>query len=1174
MPMHLAAQSSIDTSAIRNRVNQEYARRDSIVAAMKQKRIDDSIARVQAKIKLQQFRDSLTNARIQQKIKDSTDRALAKLKLLEEKRIKDSTIAAQAKKAQDSLARSRYIADSIRTAQLKVQDSIMEARRRITDSIKLAREDLREKREALKAYKASKGYKDSLEARKAFMKDSAATVRQAQLDKIRQEQKRITDSIASGRQRMNDSIAAIRQHTQDSISSITKKYNDSLKLARSKIKDSLVAWRKARADSLAAKRNKDGTAKDKPKTKEQQDKAFALKVHEKKQKEWSNEKLLKRKWTLPRKIYQNTVTRYNYYYNARRKYNESVTNLIKNNKDEYGKLINLRPYDVEKAGSSVASNMDTVIKKCSFSTQIHDPRSKWFDNLYFLMGKASFLKNDFDGAITTFQFVANEYKETPKRKPGAKKEVQGLATIENRKGIRKLRHHPIRNQALIWLAKSYVAAEQYSEAMSLLTTLSTDKNFPNRYKYELFLALAELEIIQKNEKEAIAALNQCNKYKTSKLQKSRTNFVLGQLLASQKEYKKSSEAFQNSLSNVTSPEMDFYTKLYIAQNAALDGTNINYAKNQLQKLVNDSKYARFKSHALNVLADLEAKSNIAKAIELLNKSIKNPENKDVTQKAIAFAKLGDIYYEQGSYVNAKSAYDSASAFGTTPPLDNLDEINSKKNVLTDVVEYVNTIRVQDSLLALSKKTDKEKRAIAKKALDDKKEQEKAKENANDTKVVALVPNNTGTNKSNWYFYNASLSSKGATDFQQKWGKRKLEDNWRRKAASSGAMAGNSDTEEGSDNDSKSKDNAASIEALLANVPNTPAKIAECNKKLEDAYFNLGITYYSRLNDFLHSSQSFDTLLDRFQNTSYKKQTYYGQFLNFTKLNDIPQANQYKALLQSEFPESEFAALAVNAEASNTNKKKEQNILMHYENAYMAYTSKEYRQSYEDVRYATTQFKGNGLIPKYELLGALCMAGLQKMDSCKLFLELVVANYPNTNEQKRASEILSYMNNAKSSELSDSTINNQIAEGTNSKSGDKDMAESTIRELESYEGKGVFNFEPSAEHFVMVFVKNVDGRAMGLKAAVGDYNLLKHSTEGYSVGMNMLSVKQSVITIHVFNNSVFAKKYMNDFAKEKLIFNQYAPSEYEIFLISSDNYVELLKSRDIFGYIKYYKKNYK
>ncbi|GBL35624.1 hypothetical protein EMGBS15_12190 [Filimonas sp.] len=34
------------------------------------------------------------------------------------------------------------------------------------------------------------------------------------------------------------------------------------------------------------------------------------------------------------------------------------------------------------------------------------------------MGRASYIKNDFDGAITTFQFVANEYKDVPKkRKP-------------------------------------------------------------------------------------------------------------------------------------------------------------------------------------------------------------------------------------------------------------------------------------------------------------------------------------------------------------------------------------------------------------------------------------------------------------------------------------------------------------------------------------------------------------------------------------------------------------------------------------------------------------------------------------------------------------------------------------------------------------------------------------
>lgn len=76
----------MDTVAINKRLQEEYAKRDSILAAIRQKRIDDSIARVMAKIKLQQFRDSMIAARNAKRTADSIARVEAKAKLLQEKK--------------------------------------------------------------------------------------------------------------------------------------------------------------------------------------------------------------------------------------------------------------------------------------------------------------------------------------------------------------------------------------------------------------------------------------------------------------------------------------------------------------------------------------------------------------------------------------------------------------------------------------------------------------------------------------------------------------------------------------------------------------------------------------------------------------------------------------------------------------------------------------------------------------------------------------------------------------------------------------------------------------------------------------------------------------------------------------------------------------------------------
>lgn len=1163
---HLSAQTmpkqnSKDSLAVQKRIENEYKRRDSIFAAMRQKRIEDSIARVIQKQKIQQYRDSLLAARIAKKKADSIAREEAKLKLIREKAEKDSIAAAYKIKLADSLALVKLKADSTREAERQYRDSLTLARKRSSDSLKLAREQKQKMREALEKYKNSKRYKDSLEAYKQQKKDSLMAARNAQQEIIRAQRNAFNDSLKSARQLFNDSVKTAREH-----------YNDSLKNVRNAFRDSMVAVRKARLDSLAAVRKlreKDlGTAKEK--SKDAQAKKLAIQIHEKKMTEWSNEKLLKRKWSLPRRIYQNTVTRYNYYYNARRKYNEAIRTLTKNHKEDYSKTISLHPYDPLKLGPSVASEMDSVIKKSSFSTQIHDPRSKWFDNLYLLMGKASYVKNDFEGAISTFQFVANEYKDLPKRKQksGAKKSsenkdgVVSIATPENRKGLRALSHKLSRNEALIYLGQAYMAAEQYSEAMALYSTLEKDPKLPKKYKPVLYLAKANLELMQENNDDAIVSLESSLNYKISKLQKSRVHFALGQLYAGKKDFAKSTENFKKSISGKTSPDMDFYTKLFMAQNAAQGGVDKSYAKNQLQKLVNDPKYTKFKSLALNTLAGIEALDNIPEAIRLLNKSIENKENKDITQKAKAFAELGRLYYGLTEYEMAKTSYDSASYFGTTPPLENLNEVNTRKTVLADVVKYIRTIREQDSLIALSKKSDKEQKAAAKKELERIK---KLQNNQPDlgTKVVSLQPSN---NKSNWYFYNTNLIQKGSQEFVQKWGNRKLEDNWRRSSANNMSVSSENDEDVES-----GQITAADIASLLKQIPKTPAQMDACNAKLQEAFYNLGLTYYSQLADYPNAIRTFDTLISRFPNTSFKKQAYYALYLNHNKLLQLNEANRYKNLLDQEFPGSELAQLALNPEYKSPETIQTQSANQHYENTYALYKSAAYNDALSQVQYAKTNFKGHPLIPKYQLVEAISYAGLKQMDTCKSLLEKIVFDYPKTEEQKRAQEILKLISSSQAGEIGDTAISNQIANGQNENA---QGGTEGIAELEKAEGKGLFTFDPSSAHLVMVFLRNADGRTMGLKAGISDYNLLQHFVEEYSTGLNMLTAQQAIITVHQFSNLVFARKYMQEFKNEKLLFGQLKQHEYDVCIISKSNYQELLKTRDIIGYLKFYNKNYK
>lgn len=1175
--------NNVDSAAIQKRVKKEYEIRDSIFKAMQQKRIEDSIARVNEKIRIQNYRDSIVKARNEKRIKDSIDRVIAKQKILDEKRKKDSLDAAYKLRLKDSLDLVAKKADSIRneenrkrdsinTARIRIQDSIASVRKHEADSLKAVRLQQQKERDAWNRYMDSKQYKDSVAARKKHISDSTNASRLAIQEKLRETREAYNDSLKTARQHYNDSVMNERNRINDSTKMAVQQQNEKLKEERLRLKDSMIAARDRRVDSLETlrkeKEQKLGNVK--KLSDEKKKLALAVKIHDAKQKEWSNEKLLKRKWNMPRKIFQNTVTRYNYYYNARRKYNEALQRVARNKKEDYTKTIALSDFNSEKDGASIASDMDTVIKKASFSTQIHDPRSKWFDDLYLLMGKASYAKNDFEGAITTFQFIANEYKDTKKGQKTKNGEPVSIATVENRKGIRALRHHPVRNDALVWLAKSYIQAEQYSNAQSLLTTLQNDKNFPERKKAEVFLTKASLDLNQGNTDTAIQSLELALKQKLSDKQRTRTEFLLGQLYAEKKDFAKSSEHYKKSIDGKNDPEMDFYTKLNIAVNASKGGGNKDYAKGELQKIINDPKYVKYKSEALNTLAAIEAEEDIARAADLLKKSIKNIENKDMKQKAIAYASLGGIYYKLSEYELAKTSYDSASAYGSNPPIDNIDEVNLRKTVLAEIVTYIRTIKSQDSMLNLAQKSEKEQRAAAKRELDKLKKQQQEQPAPNELQVVNLQP--SGPVKSNWYFYNNNLLQKGSAEFKQKWGNRRLEDNWRRASATNNFNL-ESNTEEGEEGNEEEKGgvNGVTIKSLLAMLPKTPAQQDAAHLKIQDAYYNLGLAYFSQLADYMNAVKTFDTLIKKYPNTKYKQQSYYALYLNYDKLDQKLSAQKYKNMLIEEFGQSEFAQLANNPNYKEQSKNKSKNIFEHYDQTYQAYKEGKYREAIDRVVYAKAAYKEHPIQAKYALVEAVSEAGLNDLPKSKIILQDIITKYPNTDEQIRAQEILNQIMTKGND--SNAVVKEVIVANTN-KYEDSLEASKAFKELRDYDGRGVFTAAPNDEHYVLIFMKNVDGRTMALKAAMSDYNMLKNNLQEYTTGLNLLTAQQGILTIQKFSNGVFARKYLIDLSKEVNIFSQLKKNEYELAVITTANYGELLKSRDILGYMKFYKKNYK
>jgi hypothetical protein len=103
---------------------------------------------------------------------------------------------------------------------------------------------------------------------------------------------------------------------------------------------------------------------------------------------------------------------------------------------------------------------------------------------------------------------------------------------------------------------------------------------------------------------------------------------------------------------------------------------------------------------------------------------------------------------------------------------------------------------------------------------------------------------------------------------------------------------------------------------------------------------------------------------------------------------------------------------------------------------------------------------------------------------------------------------------------------------------------------------------------------MEQRAMGVKAAIGDFNTFKYGSLGLDVESTVLNQKEGVIAVQKFDGPTKAKIYMNDLRGTAQVFREYKTGEYQLLLISESNYRKLLADNALGPYLDFYSKNYK
>lgn len=1093
--------------------------------------------------------------------KRRTDSLAAIKKYKESRRYRDSVEKSRKHKTDSLRAIRTHYFDSVKAVRKHTLDSTLAVRKHFIDSVQRKQKTRSDSLALIRKYRESKRARDSV-----------AVVRQSRMDSMRIARKAVADSMFAVRKAQRDSITKIRKHMLDSTTAVRTKIMDSIKVVRQKRADSLakIKEQKLKDQKVLAKKREDKLKL-----------ALDLKIQKKRQ-AWSNEKMLKKKWTLPRQGFQNTITRYNYYFNAKRKMTEAEDNMRRRKKDNFDERIDLFPFDPNKDSASFTSDMDSIVRKAAIGIQIHDPRTKWGDDLYLLMGAAYYYKGDYKNATTVFRYIigmksrAEAEKNKKSKKSGTSKRNTATTSLIDAKGKKPLdflKHKPAHNDAVLWLTRTYADMGKTSEAESILDLLdASDSVAVKHLKSRIALEKANLYMRRGQYHSASEQLAVVVDDKDiPDYLRQRAAFLNGQLLQEMGNYQASANSFNEVIDLHPAIEMDFYARKNLSYSLMLTGEQQTETVASLKKMLNDGKYAPYYEQVYFILGKLSANSNKPDdALRYLNQSLILPKTTK-KQKALTFAAIGNIQYTQGNYPAAKKAYDSASYFARHAPEDEDVKTAILRGKLLDKVEIpFNTIHQQDSILHLASLSEKDQRAALRKYIRylEKLKEDSAYQAQNPVSAPADAPGMPGSGGGGWYYSSSVAVQQGVADFKRKWGNRPLSDNWRRASATLfGGTTTTGGTTESTDADLDAN-GLPTEESLLAGIPRTKEQLDNIKKSLRQAYVSLAGAYIKEFEDHPKGIAALDTLDKRFPDHEFGDEVLYLRYLAALKQNQLPLAQQYSEQLLEKYPDSRLAqAIRPSPEdAGNTNELSPAALAGYYDETYQMAMDRQYDEVLKRVYVAKKQKYDTRYQRKFQVLEALSLASTGNYRRADTIISQFIQQYPADSLRSWADAIAKYVTELKAAD----TVKPATVVPAAATPAKDTVAAAPAKPLipEKY------LYKPNEIHYCVFMFGRPDVKVAGFKSGITDFISFKFSTLKLNVKMEAISADQSFVIAYQFQNAAQAKIFMNAARSEPRLFRDFQPADYQVFTISETNYLKLIADKKTEEYLGFYSKNYR
>ncbi|RTY88433.1 tetratricopeptide repeat protein [Flavobacterium sp. RSP15] len=714
-------------------------------------------------------------------------------------------------------------------------------------------------------------------------------------------------------------------------------------------------------------------------------------------------------------------TKYNILYNGQVGLDKGVLAVNANSDDDFWQLLPVEKMQIVEDFTSTTKPKNTDFElaeaKATKAIQKHSmniggrEKNSQIDEAYLMLGKARYYDQRFVPALDAFNYILYKYPNSSKI-----------------------------YEAKIWREKTNMRLGNDALVIKNISKLVEDHDLKNQVFADANALLAASFFNLEEKDSAVAKIKNAIEYTKINQEKARYRFVLGQLYQGLG-YKDSAVASYQSVIDMNRKS----ERRFVIQAHAKKAELFDYEKGDFNsfvetydELIEDRENRPYKDMIFHQMAVFYDKQNRQEqALDFYNASLKT-SSKDTYLVASNYRNLGNLYFRNADYPVAAKYYDSTLVKLNTKSRE-FNKIQKIRSNLDEVILYEALAKRNDSILnvvamnPVDRQTYFEKYIVQLKEKEEVKrllaEQNKAKqeniernnsigsgdpasdqESAKPIRISPMmpptIPSETTQSAGSFYFYNPTTVAFGKVDFKKNWGERTLNGNWRLSSGNANPTLGAASVEDSQSVEKKTESNKIIEEHTpdfyLKQLPTAQIEVDSIAKERNFAYYQLGIIYKEKFKENSLAIAKLEQLLNNNPEEKLVLPAMYNLYKLY-QITDVNMATTMKKEITIRFPDSRYAQIINNTNPDAISQTETPESV--YAKWYKAFQEEQFIAVIEHSDSLITQFSGEDIVSKFELLKASAIGKLKGVTAYKNALQEVADNYPNSEEGKGAQVIL-------------------------------------------------------------------------------------------------------------------------------------------------------------------------